>query len=66
MAKVTYFACDRCGSILTATNWQAHDELCDDCVLLVEGAGVVGREAMKKNQKPGEYLKRWLERYEAD
>jgi len=64
MAKVTYFACDRCGCTLTATNWQAHDELCDDCVLLAEGAAVVGKQAILHNAKPREYLKRWLELYE--
>lgn len=66
MAKVTYFSCDRCGATLTATNWQSHDELCDDCVLLAEGAAVVGRESVLNNIKPGEYLKRWLELYADD
>lgn len=66
MAKVTYFACDRCGCTLTGHNWQAKDEICDDCVLLAEGAAVVGKESVLKNVKPGEYLKRWLALYEDD
>lgn len=64
--KITLITCDRCGCHLDMANWQAHDDLCNDCVLLVEGAAVVGREAMLKNKKPLEYLKEWLELYNDD
>jgi hypothetical protein len=64
MAKRITITCDLCHVELSHLNWQGKDELCDECVLLIEAAQAVAKQSVITNVPQSEILKKWREMYD--